>query len=141
MNLVDVLIRIKRLAELDISAQAIQSLLLDLAVELDKQGVEDARAEQSRIAENAISSERRRRYIQRRGIDDHEWNALRLAIFERDGYKCQYCERDDGQSLHCDHYIPLYLGGTNSLDNLKTACNLCNSSKSGKHPSEWKGRP
>jgi hypothetical protein len=66
-----------------------------------------------------------------------EWDDLRRQVFMRDGYACVYCAADVSAAPQCDHYIPLVLGGGSALDNLRTACKRCNSSKSGKHPEEW----
>lgn len=54
----------------------------------------------------------------------------RLKIFERDGYKCRYCEKQLTRfSASLDHIQPISHGGTNSFDNLVTACLHCNSSR------------
>lgn len=71
----------------------------------------------------------------RRGMKDSEWRVLRVSIFERDGFECQYCGRRD--DLTCDHVVPLVRGGSNDIDNLTTACRSCNSSKSDKLLEEW----
>jgi len=54
----------------------------------------------------------------------------RFEVFKRDSFKCQYC----GQSspdviLHVDHIKPVSKGGDNSIINLITACQGCNSGK------------
>lgn len=56
---------------------------------------------------------------------------VRFEVFKRDSFKCQYC----GQSspdvvLHVDHIKPVSKGGDNSIVNLITACQGCNSGKS-----------
>ncbi|WP_328186972.1 HNH endonuclease [Marinobacter sp. OP 3.4] len=56
---------------------------------------------------------------------------MRFEVFKRDSFKCQYC----GQSspdviLHVDHIKPVSKGGDNSIVNLITACQGCNSGKS-----------
>ena len=58
------------------------------------------------------------------------WYALRWKVLNRDNFTCQYC----GQSapsviLHVDHKIAKALGGTDSEDNLITACSSCNIGK------------
>lgn len=55
-------------------------------------------------------------------------------VFQRDGFKCVYCDFDgttfEGWAfLVVDHFKPTSLGGGNNLDNLKTACVICNSMK------------
>ncbi|MFV0378581.1 MAG: HNH endonuclease [Mangrovibacterium sp.] len=59
---------------------------------------------------------------------------LRFEIFQRDNFTCQYCgkTKNDGAKLVIDHKIPISKGGTDSIDNLVTACNECNLGKSNK---------
>lgn len=57
----------------------------------------------------------------------------RLIIFERDNWTCVYCgEKVTSANATLDHLIPQYKGGKNTEENLKTACLICNSIKSGK---------
>ncbi len=62
------------------------------------------------------------------------WAWLRFRVFKRDGFVCAYCGkgRNDGVLLQCDHIIPICLGGSNKLRNLVTACQPCNTRKSGR---------
>jgi HNH endonuclease len=56
----------------------------------------------------------------------------RREIFERDKWTCQYCgEKIGSENSTLDHYIPRSKGGDNSKENLKAACLMCNSVKSG----------
>ncbi len=56
----------------------------------------------------------------------------RYRIFERDDYRCQFCDRDLLADLDTlldatiDHLYPKSLGGDNSPENLVTACRTCN---------------
>ena len=68
--------------------------------------------------------------------DKAEWAALRAAVFERDGFVCQYCGAE-GARLECDHIVPVCKGGSSELDNLTTACKPCNRSKAGKLLEDW----
>lgn len=65
---------------------------------------------------------------------------LRLEVFERDDYTCQYCGARPKlltmlragrlhSTLHVDHMVPLSRGGHNTIKNLATACAGCNSAK------------
>jgi HNH endonuclease len=56
---------------------------------------------------------------------------LRFRVFQRDGYKCQYCGRtpQTGARLEIDHVIPVSQGGPTNIDNLITACFDCNRGK------------
>lgn len=54
----------------------------------------------------------------------------RLKVFERDGFQCTYCRKQLTRfSATLDHIQPVSKGGTNSMDNLVTACLHCNSSR------------
>ena len=59
--------------------------------------------------------------------------ALRLAVYERDDFTCQYCglHGDEGE-LQIDHIIPVSRGGTNDINNLVTSCATCNKKKGAK---------
>jgi hypothetical protein len=53
------------------------------------------------------------------------------AIFKRDSYTCQYCEKKCSPDLvSIDHIIPKSLGGRNIWRNLVAACKPCNNKKS-----------
>lgn len=53
--------------------------------------------------------------------------AVRIAVFERDGYRCKMC--DDWHELVIDHVIPVAAGGPSTEDNLQTLCRPCNARK------------
>lgn len=52
---------------------------------------------------------------------------LRLAVYERDDYRCVTCGADRPLSL--DHIYPWSLGGKDTLENLQTMCVPCNCRK------------
>lgn len=61
---------------------------------------------------------------------------LMTAVANRDGTDCWYCgcptiTLDQGHPRRCtlDHVIPQAFGGRDDLDNLRIACQHCNSSK------------
>lgn len=63
------------------------------------------------------------------------------ALFARDEYTCQYCGRHKNQlkgkkKLTRDHIIPQSRGGTNTWDNVTTACSDCNYVKDNRTPDE-----
>ncbi len=62
---------------------------------------------------------------------------VRLAIYERDGYRCRYCGGFRGGLVidHIDAYID---GGGHHEKNLATACNPCNIEKKSWTPEEVK---
>ena len=60
----------------------------------------------------------------RRHYSRRAWRKLRIAVFERDNYRCTVCGRF-GQRLECDHMVPVQRGGTDAMDNLRTICRPC----------------
>lgn len=56
---------------------------------------------------------------------------LRWQVLERDGRRCVVCgaSASDGATLHVDHIVSVYNGGTNNLENLQTLCEPCNLGK------------
>lgn len=60
----------------------------------------------------------RRRY--QIGVD---WRALRLAVFERDGWRCALCR--ERKPLQAHHILPRSAGGKNVVENLASLCNDC----------------
>lgn len=65
------------------------------------------------------------------------WEQMRAAVIERDGFRCAYCETEDGP-FEADHVLSVARGGDDSLDNLVCACRTCNRSKGAKLLSEWR---
>lgn len=59
----------------------------------------------------------------------------RKNIHRRDNYRCQYCGKKIA-TLTIDHVIPKSRGGTDSWDNLVTACISCNNKKGNRTPEE-----
>lgn len=56
---------------------------------------------------------------------------LRMEVFKRDSFTCQYCGRKAPDIiLHVDHIEPVSAGGTNDIINLITSCQECNLGKS-----------
>ncbi len=56
----------------------------------------------------------------------------RFRIWRRDGFCCTYCGASaltDDIVLEVDHIVPVAEGGTDTLENLTTACRPCNWSK------------
>lgn len=57
----------------------------------------------------------------------------RFEVFKRDNFTCQYCgNKAPDVLLHADHIQPQSKGGKDTLLNLTTACEACNSGKSDK---------
>ena len=53
-----------------------------------------------------------------------QWDALK-AEFD---FRCVRCQTDQ-MNVEKDHIIPLYQGGSDSIDNIQHLCARCNSSK------------
>lgn len=70
------------------------------------------------------------------------WLKIRITVLDRDGFKCCYCGRspqiEEGVILHIDHKIPKERGGSDSYDNLITACQECNLGKNDYLLETWK---
>ena len=64
-----------------------------------------------------------------------EMPLTRRNLFQRDGYRCQYCGCS-GQALSVDHVLPRSRGGSDSWDNVTTACLPCNVRKGNRTPRE-----
>jgi len=66
-------------------------------------------------------------------LDFYNVTENRLKVFERDGYKCHYCEKQLTRfSATLDHIQPVSKGGDNSFGNLVTACLHCNAERGNK---------
>lgn len=61
----------------------------------------------------------------------------RKNILRRDDAQCQYCGTKKG-TMTLDHIIPKSWGGTDTWDNLITACVKCNNKKGNRTPEEAK---
>lgn len=65
-----------------------------------------------------------------READFYNVRENRLKVYERDGYKCQYCGKQLTRfTATLDHVKSVKNGGDNSFENLLTACLKCNSKK------------
>jgi len=64
--------------------------------------------------------------MKRRGLT----KTMRFEVFKRDHFTCQYCgARAPDVVLECDHAQPVFHGGQNAMENLRTACRDCNAGK------------
>lgn len=67
---------------------------------------------------------------------------IRVAIHQRDGYRCRMCGRSsEVTTLHVDHIVPVADGGTDALENLATLCADCNTGKSSLRLPDYRGGP
>ena len=84
--------------------------------------------------------------VQKLVRDPARWGAplkmpdLRIRIFRRDNYTCQYCGQPELAHPTLDHVVPKVLAGSNLARNLRTVCEPCNMAKSTSGPTEFFGR-
>jgi 5-methylcytosine-specific restriction endonuclease McrA len=68
--------------------------------------------------------------------DSPQWQALRARALERSGGQCQspltgapklngLCQGAVDLLAHCDHVLPLAVGGSNHISNLRMLCPIC----------------
>ena len=63
-------------------------------------------------------------------IDHYNVRENRIKVYERDSYKCRYCQKQLTRfTATLDHITPVAEGGDNGVENLVTACLGCNSRK------------
>lgn len=83
-----------------------------------------------------------------RGRGGRPWRRTREQVFARDKYLCQICLKAGKLTpveLHgpsagvCDHRIPLSQGGPDTMDNLQTICQPCDTVKTLKESAEAQG--
>jgi hypothetical protein len=73
---------------------------------------------------NSSKEDNPHRYIQSR-----YWESLRNKVMSRDGYKCTKCGGKEHLNVH--HIRPIYLEGTDDINNLITLCRDCHQSEHG----------
>lgn len=64
-----------------------------------------------------------RRKKQNNRLSPDEWFPIREQVLTRDENKCTRC--GENHMLEVDHIRPISLGGSNSLENLRTLCFRC----------------
>ena len=65
-------------------------------------------------------------------VYDHRWRRIRLAVLERDGYRCRINgPRCTGLATQVDHIVEVTRGGAMyDPTNLRAACRECNTRRS-----------
>lgn len=79
----------------------------------------------------------KRRALKAKSGGTYTPNDIQTLLLDQQGH-CLYCKdtltlQGKGK-FHVDHRMPLFLGGTNSPDNLQLLCPTCNRTKSAIHP-------
>lgn len=72
-----------------------------------------------------------------RGEESFVPHLTNTELFRRDQYICLYCgDQHRAQALTRDHVLPRSRGGTDSWNNVATACKRCNQRKDARTPEE-----
>jgi hypothetical protein len=90
-----------------------------------------------------------RRVLRRKKLKNlvlYEYSKTDLdRLLARFNSRCAYCgvslyieNNTRNSSLHWDHVVPLFRGGTDSIGNILPACRTCNTSKGIKTLTEWR---
>ncbi len=68
----------------------------------------------------------------KRRLDRELWDALRAAVWDRDGRRCVHCGAIVTlEKGHIDHQRQLSKGGSNHIDNLRCLCRRCHVLRAG----------
>ena len=71
------------------------------------------------------------------GLPRHEVRFTRRNVFQRDGFRCQYCGLSKPvRELNLDHVTPVSLGGPSTWENVVCACVPCNRRKGNRTPEQ-----
>lgn len=63
---------------------------------------------------------------------------LRRSVFNRDGFKCFWCDKPlISKTATVDHIIPKSKGGLFEYGNLVTSCEKCNRKRADKDAVDW----
>jgi hypothetical protein len=109
---------------------------------LQKAWDEDAVDDESSQPEQQVSDETRRIAALAAESRTRVMPAMRWQVFQRDMWKCVACGRTshDGAILHVDHIIPQSRGGSSTLDNYQTLCDICNIGKSNRDMTDLRSK-
>jgi len=76
--------------------------------------------------EEKFTGEINEKYIERMAYIDY-YSKVRKTILERDGWKCQLCDKDGDGRLHIHHILKRKEGGEDFFDQLISVCPKCHS--------------
>ena len=66
-----------------------------------------------------------------------QWKKQRLRVLKRDNYVCFYCQ---GPANEADHIVAKVKGGGDEMENLVSACRMCNLRKGKKNQAVFLGQ-
>jgi hypothetical protein len=100
-------------------------------------GINARTGRQSRIDLNSIIATHGNTHALVKARDKYIPPLNNPALFKRDASLCMYCgEQFAALDLSRDHVTPLSQQGTDSWNNVVTACKRCNNHKAGRRPEE-----
>ena len=100
-------------------------------------GINAQSGEQSRLEINSIIATVGESHSQRKYQSSYSPPLSNKTLFSRDGHLCLYCgKRFHKSDLSRDHVTPLSQNGSNTWNNVVTACKRCNCFKAGRTPEQ-----
>ena len=100
-------------------------------------GINALTGRQSVIEVNSIVATRGGTYAHLKSRDDYVPPLSNAALFRRDFNICLYCGNEFAvHDLSRDHILPIVQGGTDTWNNVVTACKRCNHHKGGRTPEQ-----
>ncbi|MGR9106212.1 MAG: HNH endonuclease [Gammaproteobacteria bacterium] len=98
-------------------------------------GISAKTGQQSYIEVNSILATESRNYALQKNSKRYVPPLNNPTLFNRDNYICMYCgERFPSSALSRDHVTPISRGGSDTWNNVVTACKRCNNHKAGRSP-------
>lgn len=98
-------------------------------------GINALTGRRSVVEVNSIVATRGLSHAHLKARRDYRPPLSNAALFARDAYLCLYCgDRFRARELSRDHVTPLSCGGTDTWNNVVTACKRCNNHKAGRDP-------
>lgn len=85
----------------------------------------------------AVKRNANNRRARENGASEKISKGLENKLFDLQKGKCPCCGLPLGDDYHMDHILPLYLGGSNTDDNIQLMRAGCNFSKGSKHPIDF----
>lgn len=104
----------------------------------NKQRASKKRSMWQKANPEGVRAHRHKRRAMKRASPGSHTRAEIEALLVSQNYHCASCESDLRiVKRHLDHWMPLILGGSNSIENLQWLCGPCNLHKKSKDPIDW----